>query len=412
MRVGDVGHKPALVKSDKDSNGQLTNVSCADSGLKLNSYQTNYQHGSVSGNVKVVSTSQKLPDPASLCSGPDSKGNVCIDPESVFEITSTPHIGIPDCKFTIICELDSQSRSKPKFSFNKSKSVSEQNNNSGSSIEPTTSKPNHKVSTIVNIESPSSSSDKSEDPVLAGSCNSSNAVPVENKVRELIFKDTRGLTLSIPLEVNSEPVDGVIDTAAQLTLISESFLSSMKFPLQGTETVKLKNAQENSSMIGRILSNVSLTVGSNTYKWNIIVAPIEDHCILGLDFLKVMKCNLDLDHNTLGIGNELIPIFVKQELPYSVCRVTMSKHLVIQPHSVAVTEVKLSKPTAVDLVFQPSNNLNGLLIPASIIRGDPVSSLYLVNQLDHCITLKPDRYLGNAVELDCVLRTDTDSDPE
>ena len=130
-----------------------------------------------------------------------------------------------------------------------------------------------------------------------------------NSVRELIFKDNKGMTLTIPMEINKESITGIIDTAAQITIISRKFLSKMANPPQCLEPVRLRNAQENSVMLGWETNETLLTIGSKNYHWTIVVAPIEDECIIGLDFLKAMKCNIDLDKNVLNISGKEIPIY-------------------------------------------------------------------------------------------------------
>lgn len=56
---------------------------------------------------------------------------------------------------------------------------------------------------------------------------------------------------------------------------------------------------------------LSVTVGGKTLKHPIWVATVQDQCILRLDFLKAMCCQLDLLHGTVcfqeGTSRHLVP---------------------------------------------------------------------------------------------------------
>ncbi len=52
---------------------------------------------------------------------------------------------------------------------------------------------------------------------------------------------------------------------------------------------------------------IDIRLGDKSYDWDIVIAPISDMCILGLDFLKAHKCYLDLEDNSLTVGKKVIP---------------------------------------------------------------------------------------------------------
>ena len=224
----------------------------------------------------------------------------------------------------------------------------------------------------------------------------------EVTVRELVYKDNKGLTLVVPIEVNSKAVTGVVDTAAQVTLMSTKFAEHLKTPIRKNELVILRNAQEDSAMNGYVCQGILITLGSRSYVWDVIIAPIEDNFILGLDFLTTIKCKIDLDVNMLHMGYESVPMFVKHDSPYSVCRATIITRTIIPPNSVKLVNISLSSPLPVDYILQPADNLIAFGVPYSLVRGGGIARLPIANPFDHSVVMKSSTWLGNAVELDCV----------
>lgn len=63
---------------------------------------------------------------------------------------------------------------------------------------------------------------------------------------------------------------------------------------------------------GQIVYNVPITVGTQTYLHTVCVAPIQDLCLLGLDFLKASSSKINLADDMLEIDGNAIPINVLQ----------------------------------------------------------------------------------------------------
>ena len=93
-------------------------------------------------------------------------------------------------------------------------------------------------------------------------------------------------SLVIALDVLGVPTEAVVDTAAQVSIVSENFLQQLEHWPIPSETILLKGAQKQSCLTAKRLPNVKFEIGHKTYYWDLLSAPIEDTIILGLDFSK------------------------------------------------------------------------------------------------------------------------------
>jgi hypothetical protein len=105
----------------------------------------------------------------------------------------------------------------------------------------------------------------------------------------------------------------LVDTGASVTLLSEKFVNtlpnSMKPTLRPVNTNLVTATGESSPFCGQ--SEVSLSLGSNTFDHNLLIANISNNGILGLDFLERHDCTVNLSEMTLFIGSkgETIPCY-------------------------------------------------------------------------------------------------------
>ena len=83
----------------------------------------------------------------------------------------------------------------------------------------------------------------SEGSTLSSSAMISNEIDTTDvsDLREVAFtKDNSVLKIVIPAQVNGKPIKAVVDSAAQVTVLSETLYKAMKHPPKIEERVKLK----------------------------------------------------------------------------------------------------------------------------------------------------------------------------
>ena len=103
-------------------------------------------------------------------------------------------------------------------------------------------------------------------------------------VRQLSWSRSQGLSLMIDVFIGRTRVPAIVDTAAQVSLMSSSLCRRLNLK-SAEEQVQLRNAQVGSMMMGSVLKPTGVQIGGRSYFWELVEADINDSFILGLDFL-------------------------------------------------------------------------------------------------------------------------------
>ena len=182
--------------------------------------------------------------------------------------------------------------------------------------------------------------------------------------------------------VVNKTVTAVVDTAAQVTIISDKVYQSLARKPSIIKQVQLMAAGRKMMMAGMIVGPVKLKIGNRWYREEIYVAPIEQEMLLGFDILRNRgQAVLDMGRGILLFdGMELNLNVSSTDGQPSVARVTVVKRRVVPPHTVAKVECKLDCVLP-DYVVEPSSNSK--FIAPRVVRGagtNPV--MCLVNPSD------------------------------
>ena len=112
----------------------------------------------------------------------------------------------------------------------------------------------------------------------------------------------------VKIRVDEKEVAAVVDTAAEVTIISEDVFNAMKVRPRKVKDVTLI-AAGNESMNGFVVGPVKLKIGSRMYTEFIHVAPIAQEMLLGIDILH-KKAVLNMRNKTLNVDESMLPLIV------------------------------------------------------------------------------------------------------
>jgi hypothetical protein len=96
----------------------------------------------------------------------------------------------------------------------------------------------------------------------------------------------------VPVEVQGMQLQAVVDTAAQVTLVSEEFYKSLDPAPPIRKEVVMNTAGKGMQMNGYIAGPFQVVLGTHLFTVEIYVAPIEEEMLLGLDFLEANGVSL------------------------------------------------------------------------------------------------------------------------
>lgn len=158
----------------------------------------------------------------------------------------------------------------------------------------------------------------------------------------------------VPVEVQGKTVLAIVDTAAEVTLISEELYQRLKnSPPIISETV-MNNAGKGMQMNGYIVGPVSIKLGSQTFTTNVYVAPIFDDMLLGFDFLKGNGIDICMSRGQMGVKGEQLKMAmgIVNESP-QVTNVSVTNRTVVPPNSVVRTEGHLNPTVQEQYIVEP-----------------------------------------------------------
>ena len=89
----------------------------------------------------------------------------------------------------------------------------------------------------------------------------------------------------VPVIVQGSYIEAVIDTASEITQISDQFYRSLGSSPPVVKQLTLYNAGRDMKMRGDHLGQLGMVVQGKKFEVAVTVAPIEDDMLLGLDFL-------------------------------------------------------------------------------------------------------------------------------
>ena len=94
-----------------------------------------------------------------------------------------------------------------------------------------------------------------------------------------------GINLVLPISINGRKIDGIVDTGAQIAVVSEDCFKNMKLPVGCVRCFPLKGAGNNTCIKTVSGDIVRFKIGNTETKWRLSVANTTDPVIIGLDLL-------------------------------------------------------------------------------------------------------------------------------
>ncbi|VDI80332.1 Hypothetical predicted protein [Mytilus galloprovincialis] len=202
--------------------------------------------------------------------------------------------------------------------------------------------------------------------------------------------------LRLSLELGDTPLVAAVDTAAEVTIISDKVFESLKKkPPMLRETV-MHAAGRGMKMKTLVVGPVKLRIGTKLYETDVYVAPIDDDMLLGLNFMVAYGVTVDLEKLTFNIGGEMLEMSPgpKRSIPV-VSKVVIGKRTVVPPHSVVHVQAKLENQLE-RYIIEPCDEHLPILIPRCLYNNQDKPSICLVNASDRYYTLKKNSVIAKA----------------
>ena len=100
----------------------------------------------------------------------------------------------------------------------------------------------------------------------------------------MIFECMATAKQMLAISINGKPVQAIVDTAAQITVISRVFADTFTPPLIRGEKITMKGAGNSDYNEAKYCKDTQINIGDikeNPVKWTVLIADISDPVISG-----------------------------------------------------------------------------------------------------------------------------------
>jgi len=214
-------------------------------------------------------------------------------------------------------------------------------------------------------------------------------------------------TMYVPIIVSGTQVLAVIDSGAQVSIMSKKLYDQLQQKPRKDDTVFIKGIGT-SRIQGNIVNQVPIEIGKTQLEWNMLMADIPDIVILGLDFLEGNKIIIDHGTYQLTMNEETIPVTSMREEQHDVTiyRIKIAETTIIPPNSSCYIEASLDQKPKGDIVIQPYRYNGDILSPNGIHLADKDTFLLVRNPTDKAVTLRKNQPFGIGIEAEDVIPED------
>ena len=211
-----------------------------------------------------------------------------------------------------------------------------------------------------------------------------------------------GIVSTVPVEIQNRKILAVLDTGAEVTVLSDRLLKELHPQPSLIRKVTLKSAGRGLKMEGRVVGPINIKIGKNLYNEEIYVAPIEDDMLLGLKFLRKIGASADVANDILTIKDEQIPMQFGNTNDRGltrIARVRIAKEVVIPTLTVTKVPCHLSRKLH-DFIIEPSINRipDTIIMPRTFHNGGSATHACMINLSNDEIKLLPEKVIAIPVK--------------
>ncbi|MEX1349619.1 MAG: retropepsin-like aspartic protease [Desulfobacterales bacterium] len=225
------------------------------------------------------------------------------------------------------------------------------------------------------------------------SLNCNNVEIIE--VRRVHFSKSSSI---VPIQISNTSINAVIDSGAQVTILSDKVYQNLvkKPPIVGP--VKLRMADGNTLTDGLRVGPVKMKIGEKFYHYYIIVAPLAEEMLFGHDILKSQpECTMDFIRGALYFDGQIILTGSENSDDPDNSDITTTQRIKIPAGSIRRVACKMNKNLD-DFIIETFSHLK-IIAPKVLRKGGTDPIVCLLNPRDRPVIIKKMEHVpGHAKE--------------
>lgn len=204
---------------------------------------------------------------------------------------------------------------------------------------------------------------------------------------------TTNTLFRIPIKIQHLEIDAVIDTAAQVTIISQTVFDKIGNDIPILKHVTLRTAGKDMKMTGFVAGPILIKMGDREICENVYVAPIDNDMLLGKDLMTKYSAYINIPDMYISIGGQTLYMTCKETHTPRVSKVTVSRLTKIPPRCVMTVSCTVKDQPGTYIL--EGTDIKDLLISRSLHTGTQIN-VTVFNLSDHTVRLKRKMCVGTA----------------
>ena len=205
-----------------------------------------------------------------------------------------------------------------------------------------------------------------------------------------------GTSLKVLCYIHDYPVSAVVDTAADVSIISKSVCDQLNISPRNSKPITLFAAGENQSFPAEKVGPISFKIGNTVLERIIFSAPICDEMLLGMDILQDLDAKIDVKNQRLQCNDEILPLvkaLEKGETEEPRVPLFLKSKLKIPAESEVVISINSDADPRATYLLEPSTDLP-VLVARTVLQGTSSPQVSLMNCSNETISLLNGTHIG------------------
>ena len=219
--------------------------------------------------------------------------------------------------------------------------------------------------------------------------------------REFVIKRVQSASMRVPMRVEGQDINAVLDTGAEVTVLSTKVFEGISKggrPELGKAEGTLKLADTGTELTTEGMAEVKINVGNQEIHWRVYVADISDDLLLGCDFVYEMNLTIHPKKGIL-INDEWIKMNTKRS--HNISQLLVHETTTVPPMSEVILQGRSEDCENIDTryaEFEPFPSEEDVIFAKSLV--DPFRKtipVRIVNLHRFPVKFRKDAILGDLI---------------
>ena len=227
-----------------------------------------------------------------------------------------------------------------------------------------------------------------------------SAEPSQAIEKNIVIDRVRAATITVPLVINKVETKAVIDTGAEVTVLSEELYSKIPKDMRPELKKATRNlvvAEAGKHMTTRGIAQIEMKLGNEIFTWPMYVAPIGDNVLLGCDLIDEKDITINCKRG-LQLNGEWIECQTTRQID-GIARVRIKEAITIPANSEIIiagegydTEGLSSRYSILEPVVEDSRKI---MVARTLVDAHSCKvPVRLINLDEHPVKLRKNYLLG------------------